>query len=78
MSDLIERMEPKQLASQLRDFADEVERGQFAAVAFAIADRNGDGGHGCCVDQNYATPELIDEMVHTLKTAMFESFEDEK
>lgn len=74
----VEVMNPKAVAEEIRQFADEVERGNFVAVAFAICDKNGDGGDACCVDQNYATPELIDEMLDSMKTKMFESLEDGK
>lgn len=75
---IVQSAEPKEIARQIREFADEVESGNFIAVAFGICDKEGTGGHAAFVDQNYATPELIDEIVHTLKTAMFDSYEDEK
>lgn len=70
-------MEPHALAANIREFADQVERGDFAAVAFAICDKDGGGGHGCCVNHHLATPDLIDEMVGTLKKAMWDSYGDE-
>ena len=73
----IETMEARKLAANIRQFADEVERGDYIAVAFAICDKEGTGGMGCGVDQNYATPELLDEMVHDIKVKLFESLEDD-
>lgn len=74
----IEAMDARKLAADIRDFADEVESGNFVAVAFALCDRDGRGGMGCCVNQHMATPDLLDEMVYDIKTKLFESFEDDK
>ncbi len=74
----VQTMTPKAMAKQIRDFAKEVESGNFIAVGFVLCDKDAGGGHSCFVDQNFATPELLDEMLHTLKTALFESYEDGK
>lgn len=74
----VEIMDSKGIADNIREFADEVERGNFIAVAFAICDKEGNGGDACCVDQHIATPGLIDEILHSLKVKLFDALEDRK
>ena len=74
---VVEDMNPKALAKSIREFADDVERGDFVVVAFAMCDKEGNGGDACCVKQEFATPELLDEMLHSMKVKLFASLEDE-
>lgn len=68
----------KEMADSLRAAADDIERGNI--VAFALVGCDGEGtAHQCClVDQDRATHDLLDEMVHCTKQMLFESFEDGK
>jgi len=65
------------MAADIRQIADEVESGQFIAVAVALCDDEGKGGHACMIDGERGTPELIDEMVNEVKEVLFESLDDD-
>jgi hypothetical protein len=66
------------MAADIRLIANQVESGKFIAVAFSLCDDEGNGGHACMIDGERGTPELIDEMVDEMKTALFESLDDEQ
>jgi hypothetical protein len=62
-------------ANNLRRMADEVEKGTYVVIAFAGCDKSGDSLSACAVDSVYATPDLLDAIVHDLKTSLWESYE---
>lgn len=68
----------KDFAAQLRQAADDLERGDIVAVAVISCDGEGSAMNCCMVDQNRATHELLDEMVYAAKQMLFQSFEDGK
>lgn len=68
----------KKMAANLRDAADEIERGDFIAFALVGCDAEGTAHQCCMVDQHRATHDLLDEMVYSTKQMLFESFEDGK
>lgn len=72
----VETIDSAKMASDIRKLADEVEHGNYAAFALAICDEDGSANLACVVNQNMATPDLIDEMVGDIKRALFASLED--
>ena len=73
----VEFIQFKRMARDIRQIADVVESGQFIAVAFALCDEEGGGGVACQIDGDRGTPDLIDSMISDMKTALFESLDDE-
>jgi hypothetical protein len=62
------------MAAKMREIADDLESGNnFVAVVLATCDYDGCGGPLVMLDGNAATVELVDEIVDTVKNAMFEA-----
>jgi hypothetical protein len=74
----VEFVEYRQIADKTRCIADEVERGKCIAFAFALCNEEGTGQTACMVDGERCMPDLMDEMIHEIKLALFESYGDEK
>jgi hypothetical protein len=64
-------------ANELRRIAKLVQQGKHFAVAYIVIDENGDSACGGVIDEKYQTKEIFDKMVYELKTALFESLEEE-
>ena len=64
------------MVARLREIADQMERGDGYVVAVvATCDYEGNGGPFVMIDGEAATVDLVDEIVETLKNAMFEALE---
>lgn len=65
----------KGMANTVREIADEIERGGFIAFAMVGCDPDGGSSQSCMVNAEFATYDLLDEMVHEIKKTLFESYE---
>lgn len=71
----IEDIDIKSMAASVREIADEIEKGGFIVFAMVGCDHDGTASKACMVNSNFATHDLLDEMVHDIKQTLFESFE---
>lgn len=71
----IESIDLRGMAENVRQIADEIEKGGFVAFAMVGCGEDGTASQACMVNSNFATHDLLDEMVHEIKRTLFESYE---
>lgn len=72
----IDDVDPKTIARDLREMADEIEKGGMVAFVAVGCDSDGGSMLSCIVDQNRCEHDLLDEMLQHAKRALFDSYED--